>query len=151
MGNIRSALIILAASFLVLSSCATNISSLREDPDSFVGETLVLRGEVKRQISLPGVNFAVFVLSDESGRIPVVTRAPRERGDRVRIRAEIIGLPEERTEQSLERSVRRLIDFLVSNDIVSRNNAARVARTLAGSARELAQNVGGSYFAIERN
>jgi hypothetical protein len=127
------------------------VASLRESPDDFVGETVVLRGIVERQIALPGLNFAVFLLADDSGSIPIVSRTPRAPGKRVRIRAEIVGLGEESTEAGMEKAVRRLIDFLVENDFATRNSAARLARNLVNAAETLASAVGGSYFAIERS
>lgn len=152
MGNRQISRIILF--FLVLftgaSLSALSINKLKSNPDRYCGDNVRLRGDVTFKASIPLTGMLVYILDDGSGSVLVFSAFPKEKGDRVSIRADVVAYVGEENKKGREKVIERISDYLVDKDILDRNKAEKVSDLSLKFINSVADAATGVWFVIEQ-
>lgn len=134
---------------LGLVSGCTSIERIRDNPGRYAGKTVMVNGEIERRIRIPFSDMNVYVFSDGESKTLVFSTKAHEQGDRYLLRGEVVAFPAQETSESVDESLEKVSDFLVSNNIIGRERAESAANRLMGAVRRTARELGSLFFLLE--
>lgn len=120
---------------LFVFSCSTSLSDIRDNPGDYIGERLVVSGEVTQSVAIPFTDTSVCILSDGDASIIVLSQRRVAVGDRLRVDGELVGFDGESFGDDVSESVESLSDALVEREILGREGARVLAETTIRIAR----------------
>lgn len=85
-------LILLCLAVVLASSCAmapTDIGTIKDDPEEFRGETVLVKGRINSIVAIPVVGLRAFEVRDDDASIWVIGAAPGQEGDLVSVKGEV--------------------------------------------------------------
>jgi len=136
--------------FAVQSMSALTIEKLKEDPEKYNGSIVRLRGYVQFKASIPLTELLIYILEDKTGSILVFSAFPKEKDDRVSIRAEVIAYIGDENEDQREETIDKMSDYLTEKEILTGDSARRVAQVSLKLLNSIADAVTGTWFVIEQ-
>lgn len=136
--------------FLAAPLSALNIDKLKDNPDRYNGDIVRLRGEVTFKAAIPFTDLLVYILEDDTGSILVFSAFPKEREERIRIKAEVVAYVGEENEDDREDVIDRISDYLVDKEILERDNARKVSEVSLKFINTMADAATGVWFVIEQ-
>jgi len=135
----------------ILWSCATlTIASVKENPQRYAGEMVSLSGRAVSPVKVPLTPLSVYMLKDDSGQIPVISKGEKKDNQRVSGSFKVIAFVGEDTAQAGTQAVKDLTAYLEENQLLegklvelAAKGAVKVIQTLSASAT-------GTYFLVEK-
>lgn len=135
----------------VVAVSAISIDRVRSDPRSYVGETVMIRGEVTESRRVLLFDVWLETVYDRTGTITVITSEPRDVSDRFREEVRIVGIQTEGAEDGAEGLTDALAEFLVDHEIVDRRQARSAARRIADFMSTVLPHFDTALFGVERD
>jgi len=139
--------LLLLSSFPLIS---LSIDRLKDNPERYKGDIVRLSGEVIFKAGIPFTDLQVYVLEDKSGSILVFSAFPKEREEKIRIKAEVIAYVGEDNERDREEAINSITDYLEEKEILERDNARKVADVSLKFINSMADAATGVWFVIEQ-
>jgi len=142
----------LAVVFLLLSFplLSVSIDRLKDNPERYKGDIVRLSGEVIFKAGIPFTNLQVYILEDKSGSVLVFSAFPKEREEKIRIKAEVVAYIGEDSERDREEAISSITDYLEEKEILERDNARKVADVSLKFLNSMADAATGVWFVIEQ-
>jgi len=129
---------------------AISIGKIKADPSKYNGDIVRLRGNVSFKAGIPFTDLQVYILEDRSGSIMVFSAYPKERDERVSIKAEVVAYVGDENEESREETIASIERYLVEKEILDRNHAGKAAEISLKFINTMADAVTGTWFVIEQ-
>jgi hypothetical protein len=146
----KNGLYILMLIILISPLAALSIGKIKADPQIYNGDIVRLRGEITFKTGIPFTDLLVYILEDKTGSIMVFSAFPKEREDRVSIKAEVVAYIGDENEDRREETIGRIGDYLVEKEILEKSRARRVAEVSLRFINSMADAVTGTWFVIEQ-
>lgn len=134
---------------VVVVGCTVSVASLRENPQAYAGETVVLKGRVERVVQVPLTDFSVYRFDDGTGAVTVFSAKTHERNELLSLRAEVVAFPADEAVEHAREARNRLRRFLVQNDLADRARAERIAGAILRVVRQVSDSVDHVFFLVE--
>lgn len=135
----------------VATGCAVSVKSIRENPERYVGSTLIVEGTVEHTVTVPLVNLSLLTIQDRGSSIILISSSPRAAGDRVLVRARVLGVSERQSLADTQSVVQSVSTFLVYHRFVKQEQAEAAAKSVLRVVSGVAGSVHGSYFLVEES
>ncbi len=144
--NKRVLSIIIAAAIVLISGCATSISSIKTEPAYYVGKDVTVSGEVTLEAAIPFMDYTIFQIDDGSGRMFIMSSEIFHIGDRLQSRAKDIGITEKGSATAAAEIKKDTADFLVKHGIAEQSAANKLSKKLFLLIAAFGEKAEGSYF-----
>lgn len=143
---------IFSALLLILISplTAVSIEKLKGNPQRYNGDIVRIRGNVTFKASIPFTELLVYTLEDKTGSILVFSAFPKERDEKISIKAEVVAYLGEENEDQREDVIESISDYLVEKEILERDSARKVSEVSLRFINSMADAVTGIWFVIEQ-
>lgn len=129
---------------------ALTIDKLKSNPDKYNGDIVRLRGEVTFKAGIPFTDLLVYILEDRTGSILVFSAFPKERDEKISIKAEAIAFIGEEKEGERENAINRISEYLVEKEILEPEHARKASEVSLRFINSLANAATGTWFVIEQ-
>ncbi|RQW05947.1 MAG: hypothetical protein EH225_04170 [Calditrichaeota bacterium] len=129
---------------------ALSIDKLKSNPERYQGDIVRLSGEVTFKAGIPFTDLLVYILEDNSGSVLVFSAFPKEREEKIRIKAEVIAYVGDETERDREEAIDRISNYLVDKDILEPDGARKVSEISLKFINTMAEAASGVWFVIEQ-
>lgn len=146
----QKSLIILLLIIISSPMAALSIEKLKANPTKYNGDIVRLRGDVGFKAAIPFTDLLVYILEDRTGSILVFSAYPKDRGERVSIRAEVVAYIGEEQEVQREEIIERVSQYLVDKEILERDKAEKVSEASLRFINTIANAATGAWFVIEQ-
>jgi hypothetical protein len=134
---------------VVIAGCTVNVAALRDNPQRYAGERVVLKGRVERVVQVPLTDFSVYRFDDGTAAVTVFSAKTHERNEQLTLRAEVVAFPADEAVEQARDARDRLSRFLVQNDLTSRARAERIAGAVLRVVRQVSDSVDHVFFLVE--
>lgn len=131
------------------TGCTTNINTLRNDPYTYKGQVVSLQGEVQSLVKIPLTSFYLYVLEDETGKIPVISKTEHKEGRKVRANYHVVAVLAEEAAEQGGQGVEQLKIYLEEKDWLQGKAVDITAQVLIKGIAALGSITTGTYFLIE--
>lgn len=135
---------------LSASLSALSIDKLKDNPDRYNGDIVRLRGDVIFKAGIPFTDLLVYILEDRTGSVLVFSAFPKERDERISIKAEVVAYVGDENEEEREDVIERISDYLVEKEILERDGARKVSEISLKFINTMADVATGVWFVIEQ-
>ena len=129
---------------------AISIDRLKDNSQRYNGDIVRLRGYVTFRAGIPFTDLLVYTLEDKTGSILVFSVYPKERDERVSIKAEVVSYDGEENEAQRLEVINKITDYLVDKEIMERSNARKVSEVSLKIINSAANAITGTWFVIEQ-
>lgn len=147
MKNIK--FVVLMSVLLLIFSCGTTIQAVKDNPADYRGTVVNLRGQVGKVIGIPLTPFSVFLLSDETGKIPVITRNEHSESKTISGKFYVVALLAEEAAEDGSSNVEELRKYLRDKEILTGKAVDIASSALIKGIQALGSVATGTYFVIE--
>lgn len=148
--NSKNIVLMIVFISLIVPLNSMSIDRLKDNPDRYKGDIVRLAGKVTFKAGIPFTDLQVYILEDKSGSVLVFSAFPKERDERIRIKAEVIAYVGDQNEGDREELIDRISDYLVDKEILERKNARKVSEISLKFINGMADVATGVWFVIEQ-
>ena len=148
--HLKKYLFIVLLIIIISPVSAVTINRIKDNPARYNGKTVRLRGQVVFKAGIPFTDLLVYKLEDRTGSILVFSAFPKDRDERISIKAEVIAYIGEDNEEQREQTIERISDYLVEKEILEREQAGKVSEISLRFIRTIANAATGTWFVIEQ-
>lgn len=142
--------ILLIITTLLLTSClTTKIEDLENNPGAYGGKIVKLGGVVTKSIKIPFTTYYVYELTDKTGDIVVFSSNERIKGSSVTIDAKVVAYNSSDDIDKTEIVVTSIRDFLVGRNLIDKEKADNVSKTISKVIITTLDKLELTYFLIE--
>ncbi len=115
---------------LVLISCATNISSIKEDPRKYINKPVTIKGMVIDVNRIPLTSLKIVEIYDRTDTIYVLTNREVKKNRKSAFKGEIIPINRQIPKEKARILQMKVAEFLIDNDLASPREAKQYARKI---------------------
>lgn len=142
-------LLIFSLITIILTSCTTTISSLRQTPSEYNGKQVRLQGDVTETFRIPATGTMIYLIYDGTGTIPVFTINKRRIGQSLNIKAMVFAVATKGVSKNVDIVIDKIIQYLKDNDIIKGKFVDLTGRGIAKLMKVILAKSEGSYLLVE--
>ena len=133
---------------LLLASCATTPSALKNLDTVAFGQKFTVAGRVTPLVSIPLTEVTVSLLSDKTATFPLVSKTPFTKDQKVVVAVSVVGTKGIQPKEMLD-TVKALAAQLVKNGLVSKDVAEPVSAAILAAVKGATALVGNVLILVE--
>jgi len=134
---------------LATTGCVTSVGRIADDPDSYSGQVMKIKGEAGKGFTIPLTEIYVFLLKGKEASVPVVAMNKADQGSIVVIEGTVWAFPEEGMNAGSIEAVDAVQAFLIDHELVSEKRARDASALVLTAVGKLAAGLGNIWFVIE--
>ena len=143
---------LLILTFIIIfffSGCVTTIAKIAEDPQEYSGKKIVLSGTIDLAVTIPFTRLYIFTFTDSTGSVVVFSEKKHVKGESLKLTGSVVSFPGEGLKSESKKSAVWLKDFLIENDLVSKEIAQGVADVIIKTCKGIAGGLEKIFFIKE--
>ncbi len=133
---------------LLLASCTTTPTALRERETVAFGQVFTVNGRATPLLTVPFTDVSVYLLSDKSTTLPLVSKTAFNKDQTVTVRVSVVGTKGIQPKEFLD-SVKDLASQLVKNGVVSKDVAEPVSTAILVAVKGATALVGNVLILVQ--
>lgn len=145
----KKLIIILFAAGLFVS-CATKIGDLKTNPEKYIGQTVIVRGEVTKLVKIPFTEYSFFEISDKSDNIIVFTLTDHTKGDLITFKAKVVGYDSTNAEASTLTVIDAVEEFILNSIKIDESKVKKTSEVIGRTLTKALELSSGTYLLLEQ-
>ncbi|UCB44906.1 MAG: hypothetical protein JSV25_11905 [Spirochaetota bacterium] len=142
--------LLMVFSILVLAgACATNISTIKQNPVQYANRTVTISGTVTKVHLVPNSRLNLLAVYDETDTIVVLTDEEVKKNQDVTVSGEIVAIGGRITGQRATYLQRKIADFLVANKITTQRRSLPTSKMVLAYLRNVLPKARNTLLLLE--
>ncbi len=136
---------------ITLFSCTTTIINLKDNPQSYIGKSVKINGEITKIIKIPFTDYSLFEFKDKTGNILVFSLKDHVKGENLTITTKVIVYDSSEQEKSTKIIIDNIENFILETLKIDESKVKKISDLIAKAAVKILDSMNASYFLIETN
>jgi len=142
-------IVLMLGILLTATACTTSLETIKTKPQRYAGERVYIQGTLDHKLPIPFTSVGVYILNDSTASMVLIGPTEYETGQKIKTRAQVIGISEDDAVQTAQNTVKQIADTLVSQQIVTPAGARKVASAVVTVVSKISGPISGSYLLID--
>ena len=135
---------------ILISSCATSLTVIKEKPNKYVGANVVINARVALKVPVPFMDYSLYQVKDKTDRMFLFTTKEYDVDDKVSCKAHVIGISDGNSLSAIDEIAQQTAAFLEKNKLADSATARALGQKLVRVLSTLGHIAEGSYFLIAK-